>query len=254
MIKINLKGRVAIVTGSTRGIGKGIALRFAREGAKVIVNGVSDIKKCDAVVAEIKKAGGEAFSVLADVSNAKDTQKLIQEAVKKFGRVDILVNSAGILHAQDFLDLKEEDWDRILDVDLKGTFLCTQAAAKQMIKQGQGGKIVNIASIAGLIGYAGIAHYCSAKAAVIELTKVSAIELAKHKINVNAIAPGAIETDMTKGMLASPEALKGFLAQIPLGRIGKPEDIAGAALYLASDNASYVTGTTLVVDGGWTVQ
>ena len=254
MAKVNLKGKVAIVTGSTRGIGKGIALRFAREGAKVVINGCSDIKKCAAVVSEIKKAGGEAISVLADVSDSKDVQKLIQETIKKFGRLDIIVNNAGILDQGNLLDLTEEHWDKILAVDLKGSFLCTQAAAKQMIKQGNGGKIINIASIAGIIGYAGLAHYCAAKGGVIEFTRAAAVELSQHKINVNAIAPGAIETDMTKDMLADKEMLKGFLAQIPLKRIGSPEDIAGAALYLASNDADYVTGTTLVVDGGWTIQ
>ncbi|HIK00241.1 TPA: 3-oxoacyl-ACP reductase FabG [archaeon] len=251
---MKLKGKVAIVTGSTRGIGKAIAIRFAKEGARVVVNGVSDIKKCDDVVKEIKKFSGEAISILADVSKKADVEKMISETVKKFGRIDIIVNNAGILDMSDFLSLTEEHWDRILAVDLKGTFLCMQAAAKQMIKQGKNGKIVNISSIAGFVGFTRLAHYCAAKAGVIELTKEVAIELAPHKINVNAIAPGAIETDMTKDILADPQALKGFLGLIPLGRIGKPEDIASAALFLASDDANYVTGATLIVDGGWTIQ
>lgn len=251
---MNLNGKVAIVTGSTRGIGKAIAVRFAKEGAKVVVNGVSDIKKCEDVVKEIKKFGGEAISILADVSKRADVEKMISETVKKFGRLDIIVNNAGILDMTEFLELKEETWDRILAVDLKGTFLCMQTAAKQMIKQRKGGKIINIASIAGFVGFNRLAHYCAAKAGVVELTKEVAIELAPHKINVNAIAPGAIETDMTKDILADQQALKGFLGLIPLGRIGKPEDIAGAALFLASDDADYVTGATIIVDGGWTIQ
>ena len=251
---MKLKGKVAVVTGSTRGIGKAIAIRFAKEGAKVVINGCSDLKKCDAVANEIKKNGGEAISILADVSKKSDVEMLISGTVKKFGRLDIIVNNAGILDMHEFLELTEKDWDRILAVDLKGTFLCMQTAAKQMIKQGKGGKIINIASIAGFVGFTRLAHYCAAKAGVVELTKEVAIELAQHKINVNAIAPGAIETDMTKDILANPEALKGFLALIPAGRIGKPEDIAGAALFLAGDDADYVTGATLIVDGGWTIQ
>lgn len=245
-----LDGKVAVVTGSSRGIGRAIAIKFAREGASVVVN---SRKKADAekVVKEIMEEGGRAVAIEADVSKAKDVQKLVAAAVKSFGKLDIFVNNAGIISFSSFLELKEEDWDALMAVDLKGVYLCMQAAAKQMIKQGKGGKIINISSIAGFIGFPKLAHYCAAKAGVIELTKEAAIELAPYKINVNSIGPGAIKTDMTKGIESDPMQLKQILARIPLGRLGEPEDIANAAAFLASDEADYMTGEVVFVDGGW---
>lgn len=245
-----LDGKVAVVTGSSRGIGRAIAIKFAREGASVVVN---SRKKADAekVVKEIMEEGGRAVAIEADVSKAKDVQKLVAAAVKSFGKLDIFVNNAGIISFSSFLELKEEDWDALMAVDLRGVYLCMQAAAKQMIKQGKGGKIINISSIAGFIGIPRLAHYCAAKAGVIELTKEAAIELAPYKINVNSIGPGAIKTDMTKGIEDDPEQLKQILARIPLGRLGEPEDIANAAAFLASDEADYMTGEVVFVDGGW---
>ncbi len=249
---MRLKGKVAIVTGSSRGIGKAIAVAFSREGASVVINSrkLGDAK---IVASEINSSTGRATAIEADVSNSKDVKRLISGTVKKFGKLDILVNNAGVVSMGQFLELKEEDWDRTIAVDLKGVYLCSQAAAKQMIKQGKGGKIINISSIAGTIGFAGTSHYAAAKAGVIELTKVMAIELAPYKINVNTIGPGIIETDMTRDFLKNPESVKSFLSRIPLGRIGKPEDIAPAAVYLASGDSSYVTGEVVFVDGGWLV-
>jgi len=247
---MRLDCKVAIVTGSSRGIGKAIAMKFAREGASVVVN---SRKKVDAekVVKEILADGGRAVAVEADVSKAKDVQKLIVATLKSFGKLDIFVNNAGVISYSSFLDLKEEEWDALMAVDLKGVYLCTQAAAKQMIKQGKGGKIINISSIAGFIGFPRLAHYCAAKAGVIELTKQVAIELAPYKINVNSIGPGVINTDMTKGIEDDPKQLKQIISRIPLGRIGEPEDIANAAAFLASDEADYITGEVVFVDGGW---
>jgi len=246
---MKLQNKVAIVTGSTRGIGRGIAERLVREGAIVIVNG-RRIEDAERVAKEIDPSGKKTAAIAADTSNALQVNSMIGETVKRFGRIDILVNNAGVLELENFVDIKEESWDRIMDVDLKGYLLCGQAAARQMIKQG-GGKIVNIASIAGTIAYPQLAHYCAAKAGIINLTKVMALELGKHKINVNAIGPGLIESDMTKSMLDDPDSKKMFIEKIPLGRIGKPEDIAGAAAFLASEDAEYITGVTLFVDGGW---
>ncbi len=251
---MNLKGKVAIITGSSSGIGRATAIRFAKEGAKVVVNSHKNLEECMEVVNEIKKKKGEAIAVVADISKQSDVNKLINETVKAFGRLDIMVNNAGVLDMTPFTEITEEKWDFILDVNLKGVFLCSQAAAKQMIKQNRGGKIVNIASIAALIGIGGIAHYCSSKAGMLALTRVAAIELAQHKINVNAIAPGLIETAMTQGILENPEQKKGFLSLIPMHRAGQPEEIAAAVAFLSSDDADYITGTCLIVDGGWTIQ
>lgn len=247
---MKLKGKVAIVTGSTRGIGRGIAERFVKEGAIVVINGrkIEDVEK---VAKEIDASGKKTVAIAADVSDTAQIKKLVEVTVKKLGRIDILVNNAGILSFENFVDMKEESWDKVIDVDLKGSFLCAQAAAKQMIKHGNGGKIINIASIAGTVAYPQLAQYCAAKAGIINLTKVMALELAPHKINVNAIGPGVIESDMTRPSLNDPNMKKMFDAKIPLGRIGKPEDIGAAAAFLASDDADYITGITLFVDGGW---
>lgn len=246
-----LAGKVAVITGSTQGIGKAIAIAFAKEGAYVVINGCLDISKCQAVASEIEAIGGKALAVKADVANKKEVDDLFSTVVKKFGRVDIHVNNAGIVSTHPFLELSEEKWDKLMDVDLKGTYLCAQAAAREMAKK-KYGRIINISSVAGFMGFPGAAHYCAAKAGVSQFTKVLAIELAPAGINVNAIAPGLIETAMTRDIIDNPDALKAMLQRIPLGRPGKPEEIANAALFLASPMADYVTGTTLFVDGGWT--
>lgn len=246
---MKLKGKIAVVTGSTRGIGKGIAKRFVEEGAVVVVNG-RKIEDAEKTAKEIDPSGKKVIAVAADVSVAAQAKHLIEETVKKFGRIDILVNNAGVLNFENFVDIKEESWDKIMSVDVKGYFLCAQSVAKQMIKQG-GGKIINIASIAGAIAYPQLTHYCTAKAGIINMTKAMALELGQHKINVNAIGPGVIESDMTRPMLDDPNTKRNLSAKIPLGRIGRPEDIGAAAAFLASEDADYITGVTLFVDGGW---
>lgn len=246
---MNLKNKVAIVTGSRRGIGKAIALALAKAGANVVVSDIN-IDDCNKVVEEIKDINGNALAVKADVSNPEDVSKMINLTTEKFGKVDILVNNAGIYMQKSLTDVTEQDFDRILDINLKGVFLCSKAAVPEMIKQGKG-KIINIASIAGQVGFANSSAYCASKGGIINMTRELALELGQYKINVNAIGPGVIETPMTKDLLEDKATKETLLANIPLNRIGKPEDIANAALFLASDNSDYITGITLFVDGGW---
>lgn len=249
----DLKGKVAIVTGSRRGIGKGIAEKLAEAGAKIVISDISQ-EDCEALCKEIEaRFHVQTIAVKCDVSNKAEVDSLIQKTVERFGRIDILVNNAGIFFQKPFLEYTEEDWNKIIDVNLKSVYLCSQAAAKEMVKRNYG-KIVNIASIAGIIGYPGAAAYCASKAGIINLTREMALELASHKINVNAVAPGLIETPMTKFIIENRQAFEATLAAIPWKRQGQPSDIANAAHYLASDEADYVTGHTLVVDGGWTIQ
>jgi len=248
---MSLKGKVAIVTGSSKGIGRAIAIRLARDGASVVVNGRNE-KDIASVVKEIKKAKGRAIGIRADVSVAADVQRLVAETVKAFKHLDIFVNNAGILDMKACAQMTEQDWDRTLDINLRGYFLCGKAASAQMIKQKRGGKIVNTASIAGMRAYPGCPAYSVSKAGIIMLTKSMALELAKAKINVNAVAPGAIETAMTQDILENKNVYQQMLAGIPWGRVGKPEDIANAVAFLVSDDADYITGTVLTVDGGWT--
>jgi len=246
---MDLKNKVAIVTGSRRGIGKEIALALAKAGANVVVSDIN-LDDCNKVVEEIKAIGKKGLAVKADVSNPEDVSQMINLTTEKFGKVDILVNNAGIYMQKSLTDLTEQDFDRVLDINLKGVFLCSKAAVPEMIKQDKG-KIINITSIAGQVGFANSSAYCASKGAVINMTRELALELAQYKINVNAIGPGVIETDMTKELLKDKATRETLLANIPLSRIGKPEDIANAALFLASDNSDYITGITLFVDGGW---
>ncbi len=249
-----LEGKVAIVTGSDRGIGKGIAIAFAKEGCKVAVNSHEKNKNGEEVVSEIKRLGSDGIFVVADVSKEGDVKNLARKAVDKFGKIDILVNNAGILVFGTVDTLTEKEWDRQMDVNLKGVFLCTKYAVQQMIKQGKGGRIINISSIAGLVGFPGISAYCASKGGVTELTREVALDVAKYGITVNAIDPGVIATDMTKDMLNDPATKKTFLESTPVGRVGQPEDIGNAAVFLAMDESSFVTGHNLVVDGGWTAR
>ncbi len=247
---MKLAGKVAIITGSSRGIGKAIAVRFAKEGASVVINSRKK-EDADKVVKEIVAAKGKAFAVEGDVSKKADAERMVKEAVKKFGKLDILVNNAGIFDMQPFLSMTEEAFDGTMAVDLKGVFLCSQAAANQMAKQ-KSGVIINISSIAGLTVNPMASHYGAAKAAVISLTRSMALELSANKIRVNAIAPGVIDTDMVAGLLHSPQFETMIKNKTPFG-IGKSEDIANVALFLASDEARYVTGSVYVCDGGWTL-
>ncbi|MFJ7824986.1 3-oxoacyl-[acyl-carrier-protein] reductase [Psychrobacillus sp. NPDC096623] len=242
-----LDGKSAIVTGASRGIGKDIALFLAKEGAKVAVNYSGSKDRAEAVVEEIKAAGGEAFAIQANVDQADDVQNLISSTLEQFGSVDILVNNAGITRDNLLMRMKEQEWDDVLNTNLKGVFLCTKAVTRQMMKQ-RAGRIINITSIVGVSGNAGQANYVAAKAGVIGLTKSSAKELASRNITVNSVAPGFITTDMTDAL---PEDIKNqMLSQIPLAKFGNPEDIAKAVAFLASDDANYITGQTLHVNGG----
>lgn len=249
-----LEGKVAVVTGSNRGIGRGIAVDLAKEGCKVVVNSHKDSKDAYEVLDEIKKLGSDAIFVVADVSRENDVKNLVGKAVKKFGRLDIFVNNAGILVSGTVTTLTEKDWDMQINVNLKGVFLCTKYAVQQMIKQGKGGRIINISSIAGLVGFEGISAYCASKGGVTELTREVALDLAKYGITVNAINPGVIVTDMTTAMLNDEATKKSMLENTPVGRLGQPEDIANAAVFLALDESSFITGHNLVVDGGWTAR
>ncbi|MBS3113763.1 3-oxoacyl-ACP reductase FabG [Candidatus Woesearchaeota archaeon] len=249
-----LESKVAIVTGSNRGIGRGVAIALAKEGCKVVVNSHEHSKDADDVVEEIKSLGSDAIFVVADVSKEKDVKNLVAKAVKKFGKVDILVNNAGILVSGTVTTLTEKDWDKQMDVNLKGVFLCTKYAVEQMLKQGKGGRIINISSIAGLVGFPGISAYCASKGGVTELTREVALDCANYGITVNAIDPGVIVTDMTKAMLNDKATKKILLENTPVGRFGQPEDIGNAAVFLALDESSFITGHNLVVDGGWTAR
>jgi 3-oxoacyl-[acyl-carrier protein] reductase len=244
---MSLSNKVAIVTGSGRGIGKAIALRLAEAGASVVVNDVGDAAPVEAVVSEIKAMGGQALAVLADVSSASEVERLVAEATSAYGRIDILVNNAGIARDQLLLRMTEEEWDRVLAVDLKSVFLCTRAVLKYMVKERRG-RIISIASIVGIVGNAGQANYAAAKAGIIGFTRTVAKEVASRGITVNAVAPGFIDTEMTQGLKAEwKEELK---KRIPLGRLGSPQDVAEAVAFLSSDAAGYITGQVLVVDGG----
>ena len=241
-----LSEKVAVVTGASRGIGRLIAVDLARRGARVVAS-ARNVEALDSLVAEITAGGGEALAVAADVAVAADADGLLAAAVQRFGRVDILVNNAGITRDGLLLRMKEEDWDAVLDTNLKGAFLCTRAAAKVMSKQ-KYGRIINISSVVGEMGNPGQANYCASKAGLLGLTKSVARELARRNVTVNAVTPGFVVTDMTDAL---PEKARDELvSQIPLGRLGKPEDIAFCVAFLASDQAGYITGQVLGVNGG----
>lgn len=248
----NLKNKVVIITGARRGMGKADALLLAKEGAKVVVSDISQ-EECEKVVAEIEKEGGKAMAVKCDVSKKEEVEALVRAVINKWGKVDILVNNAGICEFKPFLELTEADWDKTLDINLKGYFLCAQACAREMAKQ-KSGVIINIASIAmgqQGVGMPAIVHYCATKGGVAAMTEALAVELAPYNIRVNAIAPGAIDTPMVREAGLDAKAVEGLLTRVPLKRMGKPEEIADAVKFLASDSSSYMTGATIVVDGGW---
>lgn len=254
MINIfDLSGKSAIITGARRGIGKGIATALAEAGADILVSDI-DLADCEAVCAEItEKTSRKAIPFKCDVTKKDEVEQMVAKAVAEFGKLDILVNNAGIAPFKPFLELIEDDWDRVLDINLKGQFLCAQAAVREMVKNSWG-RIINITSIAsGQVGagFASIAHYCASKGGVTGMTEALAVELAPLGIRVNAVGPGVIETPMTVDTLADERTRQGMLARTVVGRFGKPNDIGAAAVYLASDEADFVTGVTLFVDGGW---
>ena len=247
----SLAGKTALVTGASRGIGRGIALSLAKAGAAVAVNYRSNKEEAEKVVAEISKIGVKSFSIQADVSNKADVERMMAEVKSKFGQLNILVNNAGVVAMGPVENVSEDEWDRVLNTNLKGQFLCIQEAVKIMPA---GGKIVCISSIAsgGVgIGFEGAAHYAASKGGVIGMTETLAIEWASLGITVNAIGPGAIDTPMITVAQIPEGEMDAMITQIPLKRIGKPHEISSAVVFLASDEASYVTGTTLYVDGGW---
>jgi len=249
---MRLQNKTAIVTGAGSGIGRAIALIFAKEGAKVVVADWVE-KGGQETVELVKQTGGEAVFVKTDVSQTSDIEKMVGVCLENFSRVDILVNNAGIVKFGPLHQTSEDDWNSVIDVNLKSVFLASKKVIPEMLKQGRG-KIVNITSIAGLVGFESIGPYCASKGGIIALTREMALEYARNKINVNCIAPGVIKTAMTKDMLSDQATKAGFEAQTPYPRLGEPEDIAMAALYLASDESDFVTGEVLVVDGGWTVK
>ncbi|WP_042471854.1 3-oxoacyl-[acyl-carrier-protein] reductase [Bacillus ndiopicus] len=244
---MTLQNKTAVVTGASRGIGQAIALELAKQGAKVVVNYSGSEARALQVVEQIQAAGGEAIAVQANVADAESVTQLMNKALETFGSIDILVNNAGITRDNLLMRMKEDEWDDVMNTNLKGVFLCTKAVTRQMMKQ-RSGRIINISSIVGVSGNAGQANYVAAKAGVIGLTKTTAKELASRNILVNAIAPGFITTDMTDEL--SEELKQAMLAQIPLAKLGQPEDIAKAVAFFASDASSYITGQTLHIDGG----
>jgi NAD(P)-dependent dehydrogenase (short-subunit alcohol dehydrogenase family) len=248
---MKLDGKTAIVTGARRGIGRATALALAIEGANVVVSDTNQ-EDCQTVVDELEELGRKGLALKCDVSSSDEVDSMIKRTVAEFGRVDILINNAGILAFKPFLELTDEDWDRTLNVNLKGQFLCARAAAKEMVKN-KWGRIINISSISSGgcgIAFPLIAHYTASKGGVVALTEALALELTSQGINVNAICPGAIDTDMAKGVKEGGQ-LAQVLARIPKGRLGQPEEIASLAVFLSSGESDYISGAAIVIDGGW---
>lgn len=242
-----LGGKVALVTGASRGIGRAIALRLAGEGAKVAINYAGNTTKAEAVKAEIEQNGGEAILVQADVADSSAVEAMVAKVTEAFGQIDILVNNAGITRDGLLMRMKEEDFDAVVNTNLKGVFHCTKTVSKLMMKK-RSGRIINMSSVVGIMGNAGQTNYAAAKAGVIGFSKSAAKELAARGITVNVVAPGFIDTDMTAAMTDKAKELT--LTGIPMKKMGTPEDVANAVLFLASDCASYITGQTVNVDGG----
>jgi len=248
----SLKGKIALVTGAARGMGRTHALALAAQGAKIAL---TDYKAsdCDTVHREIASLGGESSTYTMDVSKKNQIEKTFDEVIKRYGRLDILVNNAGIFKSVAAVDLTEEEWDKMIDINLKGQFFCAQRAAKEMAKN-KWGRIINISSVASGgagIGISGGAHYTASKGGILGMTETLAGEWATLGITVNAIAPGAIDTPMVNSAHMPKEAVQAMLAHIPLHRFGKPEEISAAVVFLASQEAGYMTGATLYIDGGW---
>jgi len=248
----DLKDKIAIVTGARRGMGRTHALKLAQEGVKVVVSDISE-EDCQKVVDEIKKAGGQGLALKCDVSKKEEVEELVKKTVDKFGKVDILVNNAGIAEFKPFLELTEEEWDKTLDINLKGYFLCAQAASREMAKQ-KSGVIINIASVAmgqQGIGFPTLVHYCASKGGIVAMTEALALELAPLGIRINVVCPGMIETPMIDPIKQDPKMIEGLMSRIPLRRFGESEEVSDLVLFLVSNASSYMTGSAVVIDGGW---
>ncbi|MCX6791372.1 MAG: SDR family NAD(P)-dependent oxidoreductase [Candidatus Gribaldobacteria bacterium] len=249
-----LKNKVAIVTGAGQGIGRGIALALAQEGCSVVVSDLNQ-DNSNKVVAEIKALGVEALAIKCDVSQKNEVDSLVAQTLEQFNQLDILVNNAGIFPFVPFLNMTEADWDKVLNVNLKSVFLCSQAVAKVIQV---GGRIISISSIASFVGFEGLTHYCASKGGINSMIRALALELAPQKITVNAVAPGIIDTpgasQSDQPKTATEAIQKQTIAMVPLARMGQPQDIANAVVFLASEKSSYITGQTIIVDGGWTLR
>lgn len=252
-MELQLDQKVAIITGSDSGIGRAIAIGFAKAGASVVVNYVHNKAKAQEVQQIIEQNKGQVLVIQADVSQYEQAAGLIQQAVEHFNRLDILVNNAGMEIHSPFLDVTEQQWDRVLGVDLKGPFFCTQAAAREMVKRKTAGRIINISSVHEDLPMPLNVPYCCAKGGIRMLTRTACLELAPYNITINNIAPGAINTPIDADVEADPEKMAALLKEIPLHRMGQPDEIANLALFLASDAAAYVTGSTFIMDGGLSV-
>ncbi len=247
---MRLKDKVAIVTGSSRGIGRAVAIAFAKEGADLVINYTSNEVAAKEVVEQIESLGRKAIMVKADVSNAEEVQKLIDSALDRYKKIDILVNNAGLTRPAMMLKMTEEQWDQVIDIHLKGTFLCSQKAALHM-KEQMKGKIINVSSVAGIVGTVGQVNYSAAKGGIISMTKSMARELARYNICVNVISLGVVETDMTERIRIDEKLKEVYMNRILLKRFGRPEEISLAFVFLASDESDYITGQLLCVDGGY---
>jgi 3-oxoacyl-[acyl-carrier protein] reductase len=243
----DLTGKVALVTGGSRGIGRAASLALAQQGARVAVNYLSNESAAKATIDQIASSGGEAISLQGDVAKADDAKRIVEETVQQLGAIHILVNNAGLTRDDLVMRMSEEAWDRVMEVDLRGAYLCTKAALRPMVRQ-RWGRVINIASVAGIVGNQGQANYAAAKAGLIGFTKSVAKEVASRSITANAIAPGLVKTEMTEGLTEGQEGA--VLLMVPLGRAAEPEEIAPTVVFLASDEAGYITGSVLSVDGG----
>ncbi len=247
---MTLESKICIVTGGATGIGRAIATKFVKEGAAVVIDYVGNSDRADQLVSALETIGGRALAVAADVSDPNQVAMLFDETVKRFGRLDVLVNNAGVEKKMPFVDTPDEDWNKVIAVNLTGPFLCSRQAAKQMIAQGDGGRIINISSVHEDLAMPTNAPYCAAKGGLRMLMRTIAVELAPHDILVNNIAPGAVDTPMDAKLKTEPKQMAELLAEIPMNRMGKPEEIAEMCAFLASSGASYSTGATFFVDGG----
>jgi glucose 1-dehydrogenase len=252
VIDQRLAGKLALVTGSSRGIGRAIVLRFAQEGADVAINYSRDEAPARDVLSEVEAIGRRGILIKANLANVSETRAMVDEVVSRFDRLDILVNNAGIEKKAPFWEVTEQDYDKVVDVNLKGVFFASQAMVQQLRRTKRPGRIINISSVHEDLPFPGFASYCASKGGVRMLTRNLAVELGPLGITINAIAPGAIATPINENLLNNPQQLNALIDQIPLGRLGMPEDVAGLAVFLASEDASYVTGATYFVDGGLT--